>query len=363
MSIPRAATSEHTSKRSSLALNFSSVEKRTLCGRSPCSAPAEKPCLSRDFSRISTSRLRLQKISAFCTSSERISRRSASRLSCSFTSTSPEVMVVATVAGLETVIVFGLFRKASARRRISGAMVAEKNSVWRLAGSMVTMRSISGMKPISSMRSASSITSTPTSRMISPPRSNKSIRRPGVAISTSTPLLSASFWSAMLSPPISSAWLSLRYLPYCTKFSATCRANSRVGSRMSERGMRARARLPERMSSSGRVKLAVLPVPVWAQPRTSRPISTLGMACAWIGVGRKYPFSCRAFNSGSERPSGPKPSSSAVSVSASPSGSASGTAASACGVFCSAISGTGVSATGLSASVSGVSNKNWTCSC
>jgi hypothetical protein len=35
------------------------------------------------------------------------------------------------------------------------------------------------------------------------------------------------------------------YLPYSTKFSATWRASSRVGSRIRLRGMRARARLPE----------------------------------------------------------------------------------------------------------------------
>jgi hypothetical protein len=36
--------------------------------------------------------------------------------------------------------------------------------------------------------------------------------------------------------------------------------------------------------SSGSVKAAVLPVPVWAAPITSRPASTMGMALAWIGV-------------------------------------------------------------------------------
>ena len=55
----------------------------------------------------------------------------------------------------------------------------------------------------------------------------------------------------------------------------------------SERGMRARAREPERISSIGRVKPAVLPVPVCAQPSTSWPMSTTGIACAWIGVGRR----------------------------------------------------------------------------
>ena len=112
-----------------------------------------------------------------------------------------------------------------------------------------------------------------------------SISRPGVAISTSTPRISTSFWSDMLSPPMISACVSFRYLPYWTKFSATCSASSRVGSRIRLRGMRARAREPDRMSSIGRVKPAVLPVPVCAVPITSRPISTKGIACSWIGVG------------------------------------------------------------------------------
>ena len=33
------------------------------------------------------------------------------------------------------------------------------------------------------------------------------------------------------------------------------------------------------------VKEAVFPVPVWAQPRTSLPRRTYGIACSWIGVG------------------------------------------------------------------------------
>ena len=89
----------------------------------------------------------------------------------------------------------------------------------------------------------------------------------------------------MLSPPMISAWVSLRWAPYFRKFSATWSASSRVGSRIRLRGMRARARLPERMSSIGKVNPAVLPVPVCAQPSTSRPIRTNGIACAWMGVG------------------------------------------------------------------------------
>ena len=37
--------------------------------------------------------------------------------------------------------------------------------------------------------------------------------------------------------------------------------------------------------SIGSANAAVLPVPVWAIPRMSRPWSRTGMARAWIGVG------------------------------------------------------------------------------
>jgi hypothetical protein len=63
------------------------------------------------------------------------------------------------------------------------------------------------------MRSASSITSSeqPVSNIL--PRPNRSISRPGVAISTSTPFSSAAVWSPIDTPPISSAIESLWYLP------------------------------------------------------------------------------------------------------------------------------------------------------
>ena len=72
-------------------------------------------------------------------------------------------------------------------RRISVGMVAVKNSVCRVNGTSLQIRSISGMKPMSSMRSASSITRSSTPVSSSPPRSVWSSNRPGVAIRTSTP--------------------------------------------------------------------------------------------------------------------------------------------------------------------------------
>ncbi len=78
---------------------------------------------------------------------------------------------------------------------------------------------------MSSMRSASSMTSIeqPVSRIL--PRPNRSIRRPGVAISTSTPFSSALIWSPIDTPPISRAIESLWPAPYFSKFSATCAAS------------------------------------------------------------------------------------------------------------------------------------------
>ncbi|ODU54545.1 MAG: hypothetical protein ABS99_09140 [Acetobacteraceae bacterium SCN 69-10] len=71
------------------------------------------------------------------------------------------------------------------------------------------------------------------------------------------------------------------------KLSAIWLASSRVGESTSTRQPpRAGCRLlSARRCRMGRAKAAVLPVPVWAMPWTSRPASTKGMACAWIGVG------------------------------------------------------------------------------
>ena len=74
-----------------------------------------------------------------------------------------------------------------ARSAISRGMVAEKNSVWRLAGSFATTFLISWMKPMSSMRSASSSTKTSTRSRCSARCCMRSSKRPGVATRTSTP--------------------------------------------------------------------------------------------------------------------------------------------------------------------------------
>ena len=71
---------------------------------------------------------------------------------------------------------------------MSFGMVAEKNSVCRLIGSLATILRMSLMKPMSSMRSASSSTRNSTWLSFKPLLCTRSSRRPGVATSTSTPL-------------------------------------------------------------------------------------------------------------------------------------------------------------------------------
>ncbi len=181
------------------------------------------------------------------------------------------VMVSAVVAGREASMRIGSFRNCLVSRVISGGMVAEKNRVCFLTGVSLKMRSRSGMKPMSSMRSASSTTSICTPVISSLPRSKWSSRRPGVAIRTSTPRSSFSSWSEKETPPIKSAQESFWPLAYFSKDAETWSASSRVGSMTRARGMRALERPAFSRSIIGRVKAAVLPVPVWAMPSTSRP--------------------------------------------------------------------------------------------
>ena len=84
---------------------------------------------------------------------------------------------------------------------------------------------------------------------------------------------------------MSRAQVSLPPAAYFSKEEATWSASSRVGASTRLRGMRALERPADSRSIIGRVKAAVLPVPVWAMPRTSRPARATGMACSWIGVG------------------------------------------------------------------------------
>ena len=173
---------------------------------------------------MSTSDLRLQKTMPLRTFAAPTRARSAKRLAFGSTEgmrTMCWVMFSPVVAGRDASIRTGLRRNWVVSRVISGGMVAEKNRVCFFAGVSLKMRSMSGMKPMSSIRSASSTTMIWTPVSSSLPRSKWSSSRPGVAIRTSTPRSSFSSWSPKETPPISSAQDSLVPLAYFSKEAAT----------------------------------------------------------------------------------------------------------------------------------------------
>ena len=181
---------------------------------------------------------------------------------------------------------------------ISFDSVAENSSDWRLNGSAFTMRRMSGRKPMSSIRSASSSTRCFTNEKSAAPWPMRSSRRPGVATTMSAPERSASICGRSPTPPKIFAMRSGRCLAYARMFSSICATNSRVGASTRTRVLRftPAGNGPAAASKDriGRVKAAVLPVPVCAMPITSAPVKMGGMAAAWMGVGSVYPASWMA---------------------------------------------------------------------
>ena len=92
-------------------------------------------------------------------------------------------------------IVFGLRKIWCAIRPILPSNVAENKSVWRSAGNDAHIRSTSGIKPMSNIRSASSKINICKRDISIRPRSMWSNRRPGVATKISNGCESNLFWS------------------------------------------------------------------------------------------------------------------------------------------------------------------------
>ncbi len=86
-------------------------------------------------------------------------------------------------------------------RSTAPSSVAEKRRVWWGRSSRRSTHSTWGMNPMSAMRSASSSTSVSISATETSPRSPRSMRRPGVAMTTSTPRRNFFTWRSMSAPP------------------------------------------------------------------------------------------------------------------------------------------------------------------
>ena len=179
--------------------------------------------------------------------------------------------------------------------RIASGQVAENSSVCRCFGVAFMISRIGSSKPMSSMRSASSSTSTRTPRRSRARLRSSSWTRPGVPTTTCGACCSSDAScgpSAM--PPVSTSSLRLG-MPVASRRTClpTWSASSRVGHSTSAwTWMSAGSRWWSRASP----KAAVLPLPVGACAITSRPASSAGRLCAWIGVRVVWPKASRPWN-------------------------------------------------------------------
>lgn len=121
-------------------------------------------------------------------------------------------MVCAGLALRSTSMRLGEFRNSLVMDSIWELRVAEKRRVCLLLGSFLTMVRMSGMNPMSSMRSASSRTSASIWWKFPCPFSTRSRSLPGVAMRMSTPELSLTICPLSLIPPMMTPVLRLVYL-------------------------------------------------------------------------------------------------------------------------------------------------------
>ena len=181
--------------------------------------------------------------------------------------------------------------RRSASALISSLKVAENSRLCFFCGSTASTLLTSWMKPMSSMRSASSSTKISTCE-----RSSvrwlvvveQAARRRDEDVDAAAELvdlrLHADAAEHHHAGQLASACRRCARFPRPAPRARASASGSGRGSAAC-RARRAPAGLAIRRCSSGRTKPAVLPVPVWAPPRTSPPERTAGMACAWIGVG------------------------------------------------------------------------------
>ena len=200
---------------------------------------------------------------------------------------------VAVLRGVTSTLA-GLSSNEAASRRTSSENVAENRRLWRFAGTRSSTRRMSRMKPMSSMRSASSRTRTSTcersmrSTVEEPTRRGDDNRGPGAE-------------RAHLGFEADSAVDRRRADPTMGAVGAHAALDLEgelAGGREDE--ARPRGASPAAVADVGpvttgwesasrwrigRTNAAVLPVPVWAPARTSRPDRTSGIAARWTGVG------------------------------------------------------------------------------
>ena len=176
----------------------------------------------------------------------------------------------------------GLEVYARASSPTSPSSVAEKNIVWRFLGTRRTILSTCGLKPMSSMRSASSRTRMrirssddhPALREVLEPARAWRRRRAPRAPCRLAPERDAAVDGRRRGGPSASR--------PTTSSSVTCCASSRVGTSTSALGRR---RAASTRSTIGSANASVLPEPVGDFARTSSPASASGRTSVWMRKG------------------------------------------------------------------------------
>ena len=116
----------------------------------------------------------------------------------------------------------------------------------------------------------------------------RSSTRPTVPTTTCPPWRSCACWVRIGAPPNTATGSMPLRAPYARRAWVTWMHSSRVGVSTSACTS---SSVGSTDSINGSPKAAVLPVPVWAWPITSRPSISGGIACSWIGLGVSYPTS------------------------------------------------------------------------
>mmetsp|Transcript_1230 Transcript_1230/g.3417 ORF Transcript_1230/g.3417 Transcript_1230/m.3417 type:complete len:246 (+) Transcript_1230:1297-2034(+) len=235
-SMPRAATSVATSTFRSPRRRPISTRLRLPCGIAPCSGATAWPISARRSASQSASRWVLVKTTAWSSSGAARMDSSSWSLWWGLSAQCRRCSMFSCVSVCEaTSMRWGSFSSCCARRPTWPAKVALNITVCLVPGVWLVTTLMSSMKPMSSMRSASSSTSISTLLSTHLPLARWSSRRPGVAISTSTPALSAAVCGFMSTPPKTTTERRLVCLAYFLTLSATWSASSRVGASTSAR--------------------------------------------------------------------------------------------------------------------------------
>ena len=206
MSIPRAAMSVAISTRQRPARKSFMARSRAPCDLSPWMARPSMPALVRMRAMRSAPCLVREKTSTEPSERSRSRLMSRSFFSAFSANMTLWLIVSTTDAGGVTVTCTGSWSIELASVTMSEGIVAEKKSVCRSLGSSGSIRLMSWMKPMSSIRSASSSTKKRMSESETYPCPIRSSRRPGVATSRSTPRCRASTCGRWLTPPKITQW-------------------------------------------------------------------------------------------------------------------------------------------------------------